>query len=129
RIRPRGVLGHTVASPDGPVAGLSLPRAVRAVVRGLQEVHPDLVLGEVVDRQVTVLVQQLGVPAVHDRLPAENPAHPARRVLEVDDAVGARALEVEDAGRVMAERAGTGRQAHGSMVAPTRERVGATFTT
>ena len=52
-----------------------------------------------------MLVQQLRVAAVDDRLAAEARADPPRRVLEVDQPLGAGQLEVERARRAVPERA------------------------
>src|SRR5215211_9439315 len=81
-VSPHGVLRDAVPDPDRPVRGVALEGTVRRVVRGLEKVHPHILLGEVVDRQVSLLVHELYPPAVSNGLAAEHHPHPARRVLE-----------------------------------------------
>jgi hypothetical protein len=82
--------------------------------RRLQQVGADLVVGEVVDRQVRVLVQELRVAAVDDGLPREDRPDPARRVLEPDQAAWLGQLAVEDTARPLPEGAGADREGHGT---------------
>src|SRR5207245_3960516 len=60
---------------------------------------------EVVDGQEPVLVQELRMAAVDDRLPREGSADPARRLLEVDEPLPPGELEVEHARWAAPERA------------------------
>jgi hypothetical protein len=68
------------------------------VVRRLEQVEPDLVLGEVQDREVALLVEELGAPAVDHDLARKRAAHAAREVLEVNDRPLRGRVEVEHAG-------------------------------
>ena len=83
---------------------------------GLEEVGADLVLGEVVQRQVTVLVQQPRVAAVHHSLAREDGADPPRRGLEVDEPLALRKVAVERARGVLPERAGSECERHGGVL-------------
>ena len=58
-----------------------------ALVGRAKQVRAHLVGREVQDRQQAVLVQQLGVARIDDRLAAELRAHATREVLEVDQAL------------------------------------------
>jgi hypothetical protein len=111
-ITPDGVLGHAIADPYRPVAGIALERTVAGVLGGLENVGSHLVLGEIEHRQMAVLVQKLGVTAVDDRLVGEPRAHAARKVLEVDDPFLSGAFEVENARRALAKGSGAYRQSH-----------------
>ena len=116
-VAPDRVLGDLAAGMHGPVRRLALVRAGGVLVARDEQVHADLLLREVVDRQKTLLVQQLRVTAVDDGLAAEPRADPPRRVLEVDQALRARQLEVERAGRAVPERAGSDGEGHAVFVA------------
>src|SRR5215217_937688 len=63
-VAPDGVLGDLVAGADGPVGSVALERAVGGVFGRLEEVHPGVLVWEVVDGQVPRLVQDLHPPAV-----------------------------------------------------------------
>src|SRR5215210_3806985 len=112
-VSPHGVLRDAVPDPDRPVRGVALEGTVRRVVRGLEKVHPHILLGEVVDRQVPCLVQELDAAAVRDRLAAEHHPHAAWGVLEVQ---GVRlehgSVEVEDTFAPLAEWSALDRQCH-----------------
>src|ERR671913_338607 len=81
RVAPHGVLREAVADTHRPVRGVALEWAVRREIRGLEEVHPHVLSGEVVDWQMSLLVHELYPPAVCHGLAAEHHPHPAWRVL------------------------------------------------
>ena len=82
------------------------------MVGGLEQVHAHLRFREVIDGQVELLVQKLGVAAVNDCLAREGRTDAARQVLEVDNALTSRNIEVEDTARAMAERARADSERH-----------------
>src|SRR5215203_405511 len=112
-VRPHGVLGHVLADPYRPVRGLALVGARRRVVRGLEEVHPHVFFGEIVDGQMPRLVHELDAAAVGHGLAAQHHPHPAWGVLKIKHVVtGGLYLEVERLFTLVAERSGPDRQRH-----------------
>src|SRR5215217_6652740 len=113
RVAPHGVFHDAVADTHRPVRGFALERAVRREIRGLEKVHPHVGSGEVVDRQVSLLVHELYPPAVSHGLAAEHYPHPAWRVLEEEHVVSGRPhLEIERLVALVAERSRPDRKGH-----------------
>jgi Recombinase zinc beta ribbon domain len=113
RVAPHGVFRDPVADPYRPVRGFALERTMRREIRGLEEVHPHIRSGEVVDRQVSLLVNELYPPAVSHDLAAEHHPHPAWRVLEKQHVVSGRPhLEIERLVALVAERSRPDRKSH-----------------
>jgi hypothetical protein len=67
RVARHRVLGNPVTDSDRTVGGITLERVVRVVVGLFEKVHANVFFGEVVDRQMPVLVQELYWPAVRYR--------------------------------------------------------------
>src|SRR5256885_13263714 len=61
---------------------------------------------------MAVLVEELGVPAVHHCLAGEHRPDPPRRVLEIDEPLGGRHLAIEAPGGALPERSGFERERH-----------------
>ena len=87
-IGPDGILGCPVANPDRPVRSVSLVRAERPVRGRRQKRHANVGPGEIIDRQMARLEQQMRAGAVGDRRAVEGDAHPARRRFEQNPVVG-----------------------------------------
>src|SRR5215213_14876 len=115
RVAPHGILRDAVADPHRPVGGVTLERAVRRVVCGLEKVHPHVPSGEVVDRQVSLLMHKLYPPAVSHGFAAEHRPHPPRGVLEVQHMVPRGFnLKIKRLLALITERSGPDRKGHRS---------------
>src|SRR5215212_5026251 len=112
-VSPHGVLCDAVSDSHRPVRGVALEGTVRSVVRVLEKVHAHVLFGEVVDGQVSRLVQELDVAAVRDGLAAEHHPHAAWGILEVK---GVRLehgrVEVENTCAPLAEWSALDRKCH-----------------
>src|SRR5688572_8625623 len=104
----------------GPVRRVALVRAVRVLLARDEQLHAHLLPREVVDREETMLVQELRVAAVDHRLAAEQRADAPRGVLEVDQPLLARQLEVERSRGAVSEGAGADGEGHTEVVAAAR---------
>src|SRR5690242_21920373 len=87
---------------------------MRLVVARLEQIVSEVFLGDVVDRKVRSLIEELRADRVEDGLSREEAAQPVRHRVEVEDGARRRVgREVEAARRPVAEGPGAGRESHG----------------
>ena len=83
-VAPEDVVDIPPAEGERPVGGVPLIGAVRAGVGLRHQIEPDVLEGEVIDRQMVGLVQQRHPRRIGDRLAADDRADAARARLDAD---------------------------------------------
>ena len=84
RVAPGRVLDLTIADLQVPALGLTSIAGVQGVARRLQQVHPHVAGGEVINHQAARLEHEQGVLAVCDRLARDKRAHATSGLLHSD---------------------------------------------
>src|SRR5581483_4429249 len=102
-----------IADAKRAVRRLSLVRAAGLLLAGLEQLVPQVFLGDVVDREVPGLVQELRADRVEDGFAREEAAQPVRHRVEVENRARRRVRrEVEAPLRPRPERTGARCEPH-----------------